>query len=52
VQTPLHYASRNGKADVVETLLQNGAMINKTDVISFPFNEGVMQRETSKEIPD
>jgi ssRNA-specific RNase YbeY (16S rRNA maturation enzyme) len=27
-------------------------MINKTDVISFPFNEGVMQRETSKEIPD
>ena len=31
-QTPLHFAAYNGKGDVVEILLRNGANINEKDV--------------------
>ena len=31
-QTPLHFAADNGKLDVVEILLRNGANINEKDV--------------------
>ncbi len=31
-QTPLHYAAANGKGDIVEILVRNGANINEKDV--------------------
>ncbi len=38
-QTPLHLAARNGKGDVVEILLQNGANINEKDVKNISVGE-------------
>ena len=31
-QTPLHWAAENGKGDVVEILLRNGANVNEKEV--------------------
>ena len=32
IQTPLHSAAEEGKGDVVEMLLRNGANVNEKDV--------------------
>ena len=41
-QTPLHLAAENGKGDVVEILLRNGANINEKNVR----NTSLFLRET------
>jgi hypothetical protein len=38
-QTPLHYAAWEGKGDVVEILVQNGANINEKDVKNISIRE-------------
>jgi hypothetical protein len=48
-QTPLHQAAGNGKGDVLEILLRNGANINEKDVRISSFEKQIAEKGESEE---